>query len=160
MEYSFRSIIDQQLSKLPNDIVHIFYDSWLTGGAIANIILGRKDGDFDFILTTRHLAEAKRYFVDIYDRQKPEINFDNISISLAATVDFLKKPVGDFLHTTAYYDLLTDKLYLTDEELQCILHKYLVASPDWERMYKRERILKYLSLGWTTTDPKVIAGMV
>jgi len=170
MEYNdvldnVRKAVRSKLNCVPKGIVHVFENSLFTGGAITRIVQDNilPQSDFDFILTARNLNIVKDYCennsIRCNSNYIPEIAFyENISIQLLCVREDLLNdvPEGDFLDTIAYYDVSKDKLFLTQEQYECMIHKKMVSTQFWETKKNKFRINRRLRSGWTTTDQKIL----
>ena len=68
--------------------------------------------------------------------------------------DVIKK--FDFQHTHCYYSLYTDKLFISDEAMDCITNKKLVYTAKGFQLSSFFRMKKFLKRGWDISFPEML----
>lgn len=172
------SYYDMSMKKLGNQkLTSMFFDECvITGGCISALWHGEKVNDIDvYAKTTKGLIALKTmlthpgnsvivkkgtaYELDTADGPtlagKPLIT-DN-AVTLANDVQFVYLGVADecrkafdFIHCMPWYDLKTQKLYISQAQVASIRTKTLVLNIAGEKL-KERRIKKYTDKGWNDT---------
>lgn len=156
---------------------------YISGGAIASMLLKEAPKDFDvycktesigtalkFLLTTSysdHIKDVEENYRDVECWNIPGKMVTEKSITLNNNMSFIVmqygepekiKPTFDFLHCTPHYDIAADKLYISRGQYDSIMSKTLVVNnPDQVTSW---RMAKFIERGWTASEQvKALAAL-
>ena len=136
----------------------------ITGGAIASVYHNQKINDIDlyakdnvisikdYIITQmpNHIKQYTSY--DILQKNVPAIT--NNAVTLANDLQFIYidkaekcRSEFDFIHCMPWFDILTQKLYISPEQYSAIATMVLIPNPRGQPA-KFLRIDKYTQRGW------------
>lgn len=158
--------LEAQLMHLPSVLIgHLKQYTVLTGGAISSIVHFEHPNDWDlYFKSTAAMHNVEQYCwenKDIIKNVNPNYAVDTIingkCVTTRATTlikDIQLITMGgvemidffDYKHCQPYYDLLTDKLYISPKQFDAIMHKKLVKNPKSVQTFSREN--KFLERGW------------
>ena len=145
---SIQKLLNEKILELPEEVRHCFDDCLLIGGAIVSLIRQEPINDFDICLTHKKSIILREYFREI---NGPLLTLTgNMQITYFTKEEFLTgKYVPTFVHSGVYYDFKDDKLYVTQEQLDCISTKTLkISNPDYRQAYMN----KFIERGWKVHD--------
>lgn len=160
-------------------VTSLFYDNCIiTGGCIASLFHYEAPNDIDLyskdiksikiisdLLTqigTSIVKEVKSYDTDdiLTNPLGTRKLITNNAITLTNNVQFITIGAADecrknfdFIHCMPWYDLKTQKLYISESQFDSIKEKKLVPNMEYMRgrKLKETRISKYVTRGWKTT---------
>jgi hypothetical protein len=149
-----------------------FDDCIISGGCISSILLGEKVNDIDvYAKKTSQITPITKHIIDVGIHIKTtENNYDGLdasysgpprqlitsnAITLTNDVQFITmiseedgaRKLFDFVHCMPYYDINTNKLYISWTQLAAIKNKLLVPNLSLEKI-KPRRVDKYIQKGW------------
>ena len=140
----------------------------ITGGCISSLFHNEKINDIDlYAKTDPPMNSIKQYILDhLSDHIKQHSNYDLIShttipaisenaVTLHSDLQFIYLGIAekcrskfDFIHCQPWYDIKTQKLYISHAQYKSIEEKRLLINPNAEPV-KFRRIDKYTKRGWT-----------
>lgn len=172
------ALYNKKMSELQNPgLTSMFFDNCvISGGCISSILLGTRVNDIDiYCKKTAKIADIAQYLKKHSDLIK---DFDDSKYSDAAAtymsgprkvitdnaitlkndvqfITFMSEEEGarknfDFVHCTPYYDILENKLYISEAQIQSIKNMTLVPNVEIDRITIR-RIEKYKERGWNVS---------
>lgn len=144
----------------------------ITGGSIASCFHNEKINDFDLYAKTpsalaniktiilesmqSHIKEMKRYDLTNLDGSTPKAKLmitDN-AVTLNGDIQFIYlseaeacRQKFDFIHCMPWFDIRTQKLYISKDQYDAIANKHLLINPYGENI-KFRRVDKYIKRGW------------
>jgi hypothetical protein len=171
LKLKVRDAITAKLAELPGPVMLSFKSNCcLSGGSISSIYHGEAVKDYDLWVKDKRDIETIR-------RQLEQKDFSNIvTEDNGSEYDGMKMPKGrytsdnaitlqnriqfillsdledargnfDFIHCLPYYDLLSDKMYISKAQFAAIRHKQLIANNS-DNVTKK-RIEKFRAKGWS-----------
>ena len=151
---------------------------YLTGGVVGSLLRGETPKDWDYyfydintaqqiknILESDYSDEIKE-ITDYYSEHKDSDNKiistnaitmksdDSFIFSFAGYPDELRKHF-DFVHCLPYYDILTDKLFISKQQYDACVNKKLIYNVK-EKDVKGWRIYKFIDRGYTFLEKDYI----
>ena len=174
LKSSIASYYNLQMKKLGDRTLEsLFYSNCvITGGCIQSLFHNEAVNDIDvyakdtksMALIQSHLLTAKDDIIKVskaYDLDdgsftSPQKLITTNAITLTNDVQFIYLGIAeecrqkfDFVHCMPYYDLMTQKLHISEVQFRSIAHKQLIPNVTGE-LLKQHRIKKYLDKGWTS----------
>lgn len=178
------ALFNKKMSDLKDDqLKSMFFDKCIiSGGAIASILLGTKVNDIDvYSKKTSDISLIAKYLIDRPDLVKslddekyadampymtsPGKLVTHNAITLTNDVQFITlgseengvRKNFDFIHCMPYYDIQSNKLFISEAQMNSIKEVKLVLNPS-KKVASAPRIQKYVSRGWKKTwdDVQVI----
>lgn len=159
---------------MPPALQQITNNCILTGGAITSMLHGEDPNDYDLLFNfTNDLAKVMN---DVRDKSyniipenlivEKKANYmgegggkcvTDWAVTLTNKVQFVFKHATyrkgfDFIHCMPYYDLTRNKLYISQEQIDCIMHKQIKINPKHVQPIDEYRIKKYIDRGWKEPD--------
>ena len=145
----------------------------ITGGAIASCFHSEKINDFDlyakdqsslnilksYILVDMKadIKEMKRYDIEDVDNPIPEAQthmITNNAVTMRGDLQFVYLGTADqcrlkfdFIHCMPWFDIKTQKLYISRDQYDSIATKRLILNQSSEQV-KFRRVDKYINRGW------------
>lgn len=178
--HDWAAIIFNSGSKFPHDKISGSY--YVSGGAIASLLLQEAPKDFDVycrekVLASRLLSTLKPFIDNIkdVDERYREVNCWKVpgkmvtenSITMSNNMSFIAMQSGephqikstfDFLHCTPHYDIANDKLYISRAQYDAIMSKTLVVNNPAE--VTEWRMKKFIDRGWKLgTNPEEVINL-
>jgi hypothetical protein len=161
------------LADLPSDTFPYFKDCILTGGCFASLFHGDEPNDWDVYLRdtktamqfemftmsdTSTLNTVKdvnpNYMVDVKVSGKVitanAITFNN-SLQVITNTDKDHRLAFDFIHCMPYFEMSTQKLYISRAQYDAIKNKHLIKNDTYSHALSQKRINKFLERGWMFT---------
>ena len=146
----------------------------LTGGAIVSLLHGEEPNDYDLLFNFTHDLStvmddvvSKKYNI-IPENLIAEKKVDYMgegggkcvtdwAVTLTNNIQFVFRHASyrkgfDFIHCMPYYDLTRNKLFISQEQLDLIMHKQIKINPHHSQPIADYRIKKYIDRGWTFPD--------
>ena len=173
------ALYNKKMSELQNPaLTSLFFDNCvISGGCISSILLGTRVNDIDiYCKNTSKVTDIAQFLKSHSDLVK---EIDNTKYAdTAATylsgplkmitdnaitlkndvqfITFMSEEEGarknfDFVHCTPYYDILTNKLYISEAQLQAIKSMKLVPNKDVNTITIK-RLEKFKARGWHIDD--------
>lgn len=159
-----------ELTKEPwamNNVTLPWSDMYISGGMIASLLQGEDYKDIDLYCETEiALTDVKNYLLTQRDHIKScDESYDNFmpegkmitesAITMKGNYQFVTMFFGrpeqvkkyfDYVHCTPHYSLRTGRLYISEQQYDCIINKRLVINnPDAIKTFRNE---KFLSRGY------------
>ena len=145
----------------------------ITGGAIASCFHSEKINDFDlyakdqpslnalkaYILEYMHkdIKEMKKYELEVANDPIPPAKthmITNNAVTMKGDIQFVYlgtvdqcRQKFDFIHCMPWFDIKTQKLYISRDQYDSIATKMLIRNPHSENV-KFRRVDKYINRGW------------
>lgn len=162
-------------------LTSLFYNKCIiSGGCIASLLLGMKVNDIDVYAKTRQ--DLKNIHAWIISNRTDQIktvdsnyggddsitNFNDqklitanaitlkndIQFILMASEEEQVRSKFDFVHCQPYYDLLENKLYISEAQFVSIKNMQLVPNPSFNaEKIKPRRMEKFIARGWNIAEP-------
>jgi len=175
LKSSIASYYNLQMKKLGDRTLEsLFYSNCvITGGCIQSLFHNESVNDIDvYAKGPKAIAEIQSYLItsknniiksstgydldsDTSAKPKPHLLITTNAITLTNDVQFIHLDTAeacrqkfDFIHCMPYYDLLTQKLHISETQFRVISSKKLIANIKGEDV-KDFRIKKYLEKGWS-----------
>lgn len=166
-----RTELIYRISELPSSFRTYFYrGAILTGGVTASVWHDEEVNDYDVYLTnltdadnfTRYVITGDAKILEIVKDVNPKymttkvkgklvtanaITFKN-KLQVITCVDKDQRPKFDFLHCMPYYDIMSDKFFISAAQVDSIKRKKLIHNPQSTQKTNREK--KFLERGWIT----------
>lgn len=173
LKSSIASYYSLQMKKIDDKMLesHFFNDGIITGGCIASLFHGEPVNDIDvyaktsssmriikdhIILNGNNIKTTKGYPADIVDAPARPLVTDN-AVTLTNDVQFVYLGTADecrknfdFIHCMPWFDIRSQKLFISEAQYAAIQTKTLFANISGERI-KQRRVDKYAAKGWITT---------
>jgi hypothetical protein len=150
----------------------IFESTILTGGAISSLILNEEVNDWDlYIKDPKSIAKFSQHIMDENNQlDVKEINpkymadtevegklitahattfKNNVQVITMGAADMRK--TFDYIHCMPWYDIVENKLYISEYQYNVIIEKRLVRNPDCVNQSTKNRIhraQKFIDRGW------------
>lgn len=160
------STFDSKLRKF------LYEHTILTGGAISSSFYNESPNDWDlYFKDEAWIQKFKSYIVidemmrengvkDINPKYMVETEVEGKLITANAvtfnnnvqviTMDSNKmREAFDFIHCMPYYDMLNDKLYISQIQYEAIKNKKLIRNPKCKNPTSNRRLFKFKERGWT-----------
>lgn len=158
------------IADLPTQSYPYFKDMILTGGCFASLFHGESPKDWDVYLRDIDTAQefdgmvmgdvtmmalvkdvnpAYRVATKVRSKVITEnaVTFKN-QLQVITNNDKTGRKSFDFIHCMPYFDMATQKLFISRLQYDCIKKKNLVKNPDHARELSQHRIDKFISRGW------------
>lgn len=149
-----------------NLLTSVLYDNCIiTGGCISSLYFGEKVNDIDlYAKDSKKLATVEKLIIEIGEHIK-EVKGYSLSdpsdklitknaITLKNDVQFITlgpadecRNQFDFIHCMPWFDIKTQKLYISESQFNSIKTRTLYHNGHGEKM-KEYRVQKYLDRGW------------
>jgi hypothetical protein len=165
---SKKQIMPQGLQQITNNCI-------LSGGAIVSLIHGDEPHDYDLLFNfTSDMVKVmddvvnKKYNIIpenlISDKQEYYMNEEpsgkcvtDWAVTLTNRIQFIFRQANyrkgfDFIHCMPYYDITRNKLFISQEQLDSIMHKQIKINPNHAQPIADYRIKKYTDRGWKEPD--------
>lgn len=155
-----------------NLLTSVFYDSCIiTGGCISSLYHGEEVNDIDlYAKDSKKLITVKKLIIDIGEHIKEVKGYsltDTSNKLITENAITLKNDVQlivlgpaeecrskfDFVHCMPWFDIKTQKLYISESQFKSIKNKQLVPNISGESV-KPYRLQKYLGKGWKSWELK------
>lgn len=165
------------MKKLGNrKLESLFFDHCIiTGGCIASLYHDEPVNDIDlYAKTVKSINEIQSYIIadcqDLiatYDKYDLDPNGNKVvtvkdaklvtanAVTLTNDIQFIHlgeaddcRNKFDFIHCMPWYDIRTQKLYISESQFNAIKNKELLRNPKGEELTDK-RIQKYIKRGWT-----------
>lgn len=173
LKSSIASYYNLQMKKIGDrQLENYFYEHGIiTGGCIASLFHNESVNDIDvyakstklmtiikdhIIINGDNIKSSKGYPADIAVTPRPLVT-DN-AVTLTNDVQFIYLGTAeecrkkfDFVHCMPWYDIQTQKLYISEAQYLAIESKTLVANISGESI-KERRVEKYAKKGWNTKN--------
>ena len=167
------SYYNLQMKKLGNNfLTSLFYDDCIiTGGCIASLYHDEPVNDIDVYAKTEHaisnirrqiglnlamIKVSKSY--DLDDTSSPTKLITDNATTLTNDVQFIHLGTAencrknfDFIHCMPWYDIKTQKLYISEAQFHAIRTKTLIPNISGEKI-KTRRVDKYAQKGWDVSQ--------
>lgn len=173
------SYYNLQMKKIGDNFLtsKFFSHCIITGGCIASLYHNEPVNDIDvYAVDTKSLKEIKDHIIlgnsdmikdykkyeledDANSKTKAKMVTDN-AVTLTNDVQFVYlgtasecRPKFDFIHCMPWFEIATQRLYISKAQFDAIQNKQLVLNPSFEReAIKDRRVKKYQDRGWTMYD--------
>jgi len=145
----------------------------LTGGAIVSLLHGEEPNDYDLLFNFTHdlsvvmddvvskkyniipehlIADKKQHYME-----EPGKCVTDWAVTLTNNIQFVFRQASyrhgfDFIHCMPYYEIMKNKLFISQEQLDLIMHKQIKINPHHSQPIADYRIKKYIDRGWTAPD--------
>ena len=137
----------------------------ITGGAISSVFHDQKINDID-LYAKDNVISIKDYIItqmpnyikqytsyDMLQKNVPAITENAVTFANDLQFIYIDKAEKcraqfDFIHCMPWFDILTQKLYISPEQYSSIANKRLIPNPHGQEV-KFRRIDKYTLRGWT-----------
>jgi hypothetical protein len=159
------------LADLPTESYPYFKEMILTGGCFASLFQGESPKDWDVYLRDIDTAQSfdgmvmgdvsmmalvkdvnPAYRVATKVRSKVitenAVTFKN-QLQVITNNDKTGRLTFDFIHCMPYFDMSTQKMFISRAQYDCIKRKKLVKNPAHTRPLGEHRVEKFISRGWT-----------
>jgi len=178
LKSSIASYYNLQMKKIGDRMLesHFYNSCIITGGMIQSLYHNEAVNDIDvYAKNVKALAEIQSYLLtskaDIIKNTKAYNLDDGTSvqsqplvtvnaITLTNDVQFVHLAIAevcrqkfDFVHCMPYYDLMTQKLHISEAQFRSIADRQLIPNTVGENV-KEYRIKKYVEKGWKTWERK------
>jgi hypothetical protein len=169
LKSSIASYYNLQMKKIgDHQLGALLYDNCIiTGGCIASLFHGENVNDIDvYAKTKKAMTSIKDYIIasgkNIKSGSSYKLNGDistrplvtENAVTLTNDVQFIYLGTADvcranfdFVHCMPWYDIQTQKLYISEAQFTSIKNKRLVYNLTGESI-KDRRIQKYIAKGW------------
>ena len=182
LKANIKRYLETACSLLPLGLRNVFWDHCiLSGSSISSIYHGEQPKDFDFWVNDESLETIARwrqgvideysgYILDISETYGDgnnavpcvtanAITFKN-KFQLITLGDYhSERKKFDFLHCLPYYDLRSDKFYISESQLTAIREKKLILV-DENRKASDIRTQKFMSRGWSVNVSSILKTKV
>lgn len=156
------------IADLPTASYPNFKDMILTGGCFASLFHNEEPNDWDvylrdidtaqefeqlvmgrMLLLVKDVNPAYRTATKVSGKVITEnaVSFKN-GLQVITNNDKNGRKSFDFIHCMPYFDMATQKLFISRLQYDCIKMKKLVKNPDHARSLNQIRIEKFISRGW------------
>ena len=179
LKSSIASYYNLQMKKLGDKkLESLFFEHGIiTGGCIASLAHDEAVKDIDVYAKTAkglnfvqtymtslmphsQIASLDKYVLDDEGNKqvtvKGAIAITSNAITLTNDVQFIIlgeaedcRQKFDFIHCMPWFDIASQKLYLSEYQWRCIQHKKIKVNPTYRSEVKQNRIDKYIKRGWT-----------
>lgn len=177
LKSSIASYYNLQMKKLGNrKLESLFFDHCIiTGGCIASLYHDEPVNDIDlYAKTVKSINEIQSFIladcqdlIASYDKYDIDPNGNKVvtvkdakmvtsnAVTLTNDIQFIHlgeaedcRNKFDFIHCMPWYDIRTQKLYISESQFNAIKNKELLRNPKGEELTDK-RIQKYTKRGWT-----------
>ena len=165
-----QSKLRELISDLPTESYPNFKEMILTGGCFASLFHNEEPNDWDVYLRDIDTAQefdgmvmgdvtmmalvkdvnpAYRVATKVRSKVITEnaVSFKN-GLQVITNNDKSGRKSFDFIHCMPYFDMATQKLFISRLQYDCIKQKKLMKNPDHARELSGHRIDKFISRGW------------
>jgi hypothetical protein len=173
VKLKIKTIVYLKLIDFDDDLNTLLFDKCIVSGGIsASLFHNEEYNDVDMYFKTHkdinefhHQMQSKNLWDDIQDVD-PNYEMSNTKVANKVVTDnaysfkskmqlIVMAPFQDahksfdFVHALPYYDIATDKYYISKIQYECIKGKKLVGIEN--AIVKDKRIVKFKERGWTYT---------
>lgn len=158
------------IADLPTESYSHFKDMILTGGCFASLFHDEEPNDWDVYLRDIDTAQKFDNLV-LFDKElmglvkdvnpayrtatkvsgkvitENAVTFKN-GLQVITNNDKTGRKSFDFIHCMPYFDMATQKLFISRLQYDCIKKKNILKNPDYARLASQHRIDKFISRGW------------
>ena len=159
-----------KIGELPDNIASILKNTVLSGGATASLMHNEEPKDWDlyfkshdemakFFMLFKDNKELQEYVADINEKYMDTIiNGKLVTVNAVTLKNKLQviikqthdlRGTFDFIHCLPYYELNTDKFYISRTQFNAIKHKKIVFNPNRVDQVAAHRVEKFKQRGWT-----------
>lgn len=177
LKSAIASYYSLQMKKIGDrQLENYFYDHCvITGGCIASLFHGEPVNDIDvyakshkamtvikdhIILSGKNIKSTKGYPPDTLNIPERPLVTDN-AVTLTNDVQFVYlgtvdecRPKFDFVHCMPWFDIKTQRLYISEAQYMAIESKTLIANIVGESI-KQRRLEKYQQKGWLYNNSSI-----
>jgi len=159
---------------MPKILSQYTQNTILSGGAIVSLLHGEEPNDYDLLFNFTHDLSvvmndvvSKTYSIipeNLIVEKKANYMGEgggkcvtDWAVTLTNKIQFVFRHASyrkgfDFIHCMPYYDITRNKLYISQEQLDCIMHKQIKINPNHVQHIEEYRIKKYTDRGWSAPD--------
>lgn len=158
------------LADLPQESYAYFAECIVTGGVFASLFHGDQPNDWDIYLKDKTTADDfenylihdkwalelvkdvnPNYMVEVKVKGKVitpnAITFKN-GLQVITQTDKAHRSAFDFVHCMPYFEMATQKLYISRAQYDAIKNKHLIKNDTYSNPLSQKRVDKFLERGW------------
>jgi hypothetical protein len=164
-----KGALQSKIAELPESISEILKHTVLSGGATASLLHNEEPKDWDlyfktheemtkFFMLIKDNKEIQEYVADINEKYMDTIiNGKLVTVNAVTFKNKLQviikqthnmRIMFDFVHCLPYYDIETDKFFISKIQFNSIKHKKIVFNPNREDNVSAHRVEKFKQRGW------------